>query len=1369
MLTGDTAKQNPFPGLRPFREDEERFFFGRERQVDTMVNKLSATCFLAVVGTSGSGKSSLVNCGLRPALHRGLMASAGPAWRMAQFRPGVDPIHSLAEALAAEGVLYSGYKEDVPIEEIVETYLRGSRKGVVETFRKARLPEGTNLLIVADQFEELFRYQKLGTPDGKEQYSISETAIAFVNLLLEASAQHDYPIYVVITMRSDFLGDCSQFYGLPEAINEGQYLVPRMTRDERRASIAGPVSVGGAKINPVLLTRLVNDVGDNPDQLSILQHALNRTWACWEFHGAQGELDLEHYTEIGTMAAALNHHADEAFEQLGTPEKAKICEKLFKALTDLGTDRRGIRRPLKLATLSEIAGTGSEDKIKAVIEVFREPSRSFLMPPAPEPLEPEKVIDISHESLMRLWERLRLWADDEAISARRYRRLAETAALEKTGKAGLWRDPELQLALDWQEDQGPTPAWANLYGGDFESAIAFMEKSRSVRDHKEAEAVFQRRWKRLRLVIILFIAGIFLWRLADRDFEKWSERFGYKSNVNVSAPLVTEARRITETGKYSPIREKLATRGSVPEVGTGGGYDKKFLVLNTIKLLLTLACLLGPYFVGYFALAYCGKWTLRKLAFPKILQEVALSSSRAVREQKLAKEALGDAAVTFQTTYASFWHRLGAYVLDLGLVIFGSIVGFMVFLIGCVIYANEFARSHPSFLTASVLLIPVLLDWLYQARMLSSRRQATVGKLALGIFVTDQKGDRLHFGRATARHFAAFLSYITLGIGYFIQPFTPKHQTLHDLIVRSVVLVRPDKKRIQRWIVVLCVIMGLMEASLASLPGYWLITAPLAALKRSRKAAELNQKAAQGNALAQKKLGWLYQSGRGVPKDLSKAAELYQKAADQGNAGAQNSLGWLYEDGRGVPKNMGKEAELYRKAADHGNAFAQNNLGRLYEDGQGVPKDLSKAAELYQKAADQGNAFAQNNLGWLYENAEGVPKDMGKAAELYRKAADQGNAFAQNNLGRLYEDGRGVPKDLRKATELFQKAADQGNAFAQNNLGWLYQNGQGVPKDLRKAAELYQKAADQGNAFAQTNLGRLYENGRGVSKDLRKAAELYQKAAGQGNAFAQNSLGWLYEDGRGVPKDLGKAAELYQKAADQGNAFGQDNLGRLYENGAGVQKDLGKAAELFQKAADQGDAFAQASLGWLYQNGQGVPKDLGKAADLLRKAAEAYQKGADQKDAFAQDNLGWLYENGQGLPKDLRKAAELYQKAADQGNASAQDDLGRLYESGEGVPKDVRKAAALFQKAADQGNAAALGWLYENGQGVPKDMAKAAEFFQKAADQGDAFAQNSLGWLYENGEGVPKDLGKAAELYQRAANQGYQPAIANLKRLSERR
>ena len=140
-----------------------------------------------------------------------------------------------------------------------------------------------------------------------------------MNLLLEVREQATCPIYVVLTMRSDFLGDCAQFPGLAEAINAGQYLVPRLTRDERRAAISGPIGVGGAEIAPVLLTRLVNDVGDNPDQLSILQHALNRTWAHWQHESdGTGPLDLTHYDAIGTMAHALDQHAEQAYAELGT-------------------------------------------------------------------------------------------------------------------------------------------------------------------------------------------------------------------------------------------------------------------------------------------------------------------------------------------------------------------------------------------------------------------------------------------------------------------------------------------------------------------------------------------------------------------------------------------------------------------------------------------------------------------------------------------------------------------------------------------------------------------------------------------------------------------------------------------------------------------------------------------------------------------------------------------------------------------------------------------------------------------------------------------------------------------------------------------
>ncbi len=489
------AYTNPFPGLRPFREDEEHLFFGRESQVDAIVDKLAATRFLAVVGNSGSGKSSLVNCGLRPALHGGLMASAGTAWRIAQFRPGSDPLRALANELAREGVLFRDYAaKGLTLTEIIDTTLRMSKLGLIDIYQQAQLDEDVNLLVVVDQFEELFRYRQLRTGQQDAIYSASEEATAFVNLLLEAKQQNTYPIYIVLTMRSDFLGDCAQFPGLAEAINAGQYLVPRMTREERRAAISGPIGVSGAEISPVLLTRLVNDVGDNPDQLSILQHALNRTWARWKFQGGgAGMLDLPHYEAIGTMAHALDQHAEKAYAELDTERKQQLCEKIFRALTDKATDSRGVRRPTTLSTLCALTDATAAEII-VVIDVFRTPSRSFLMPPAGEPLGAETVIDISHESLMRVWQRLMAWADAEAQSAQIYHRLAETSMLHKAGRAGLWQDPDLQVALDWRAKEQPNETWAHRYYAGFTQAMAFLDASLAHRDEEIREQEARRQY-----------------------------------------------------------------------------------------------------------------------------------------------------------------------------------------------------------------------------------------------------------------------------------------------------------------------------------------------------------------------------------------------------------------------------------------------------------------------------------------------------------------------------------------------------------------------------------------------------------------------------------------------------------------------------------------------------------------------------------------------------------------------------------------------------------------------------------------------------------------------------------------------------------
>ena len=484
-------ERNPFPGLRSFEPHEDHLFFGREKQVDELLERLNRCRFLAIVGTSGSGKSSLVRCGLVPSLHSGYMVGAGSSWRVAIFRPGEDPIGNLADALAEADVLGpEGTEPEAAAihRELLEATLLSGELGLLEALRQARIPAEDNLLVIVDQFEELFRFRA-----GRKGRRAEEDSLAFVKLLLAATQREETPLYVAITMRSDFVGDCTRFPGLAEAINEGQYLVPRMVRDERRQAIAGPVAVGGSEINPRLLSRLLNEVGDNPDQLPILQHALMRTWADWDENHTNGEpLDLHHYEAIGTMTGALSQHAEEAFQELGERHR-QIAEKVFKALTDKGTDARGIRSPRRLEELSELA-EAERIEVRTVIECFRRPGRSFLMPPYPTPLERTSIIDISHESLMRNWERLIQWSDDEARSAQVYLRLAEAAKrYQESESGGLWTDPELESALNWREQTKPTAVWARRYDPAFERAMSFLDESRRERDRKVRDREERRR------------------------------------------------------------------------------------------------------------------------------------------------------------------------------------------------------------------------------------------------------------------------------------------------------------------------------------------------------------------------------------------------------------------------------------------------------------------------------------------------------------------------------------------------------------------------------------------------------------------------------------------------------------------------------------------------------------------------------------------------------------------------------------------------------------------------------------------------------------------------------------------------------------
>jgi energy-coupling factor transporter ATP-binding protein EcfA2 len=306
MIAAATVTQ-PFPGLRPFTAQESALFFGRDEQVEELLLRLASQRFLAVVGTSGSGKSSLVRAGLLPLIERGHLGSPGSRWVVATVsRPGLDPQHGLACALTAAFGL--GELSDV------EATLNRSSVGLPE-FARAHFQDSQRLLVFVDQFEELFRYRKQSGGEGRVK------STAFVKLLLAATGHSEMvplaaekPIYVVLTMRSDYLGKCAQFRGLPEALNDAQYLVPQMSRDQLREAIEGPIALAGSEISNALVDRLLNDAGDDPDLLPVLQHALFRVWEkSAESRARHSPIDVAHYEDVGGIDRALNLDAEAAF------------------------------------------------------------------------------------------------------------------------------------------------------------------------------------------------------------------------------------------------------------------------------------------------------------------------------------------------------------------------------------------------------------------------------------------------------------------------------------------------------------------------------------------------------------------------------------------------------------------------------------------------------------------------------------------------------------------------------------------------------------------------------------------------------------------------------------------------------------------------------------------------------------------------------------------------------------------------------------------------------------------------------------------------------------------------------------------------
>lgn len=476
---------HPFVGLRAFGYADRDFFFGRREQLDVLEPLVSRNRFVAIVGSSGSGKSSLIRAGLLPRLE-----SRTAPWRWAEMRPGEAPIRALAMCLGALGARQAESGGADPLAEAradrIELLLRRSSFGIPDSAPLLPSSPDQQLLLLIDQFEELFRFADLDNEAGlNSELSAQrrEEATAFVRLLLVASGLSDLPIHIVITMRSDFIGECARFHGLPEIVTANQFLVPGLTRDQRAAAICGPVQRARGSIDPELVQRALNDTTEDPDQLPILQHVMMRCWQRASKHvSGPPSLTANDYKEVGGATGALSVHANEILDDPSkdaggdTPSLSfnVAAKRVFQALTDVDKAGRVVRRPQRFGDLYKCALVEEdEDKdeqdqnarkaVAAVVGRFADPECSFLRAPLAIGLHDDSVIDIGHEALIRRWDKLKGggeidWIREEQEDAEQYRGLVRTARANATIPA-----EELPNIERWWLKRKPNRFWAQRY------------------------------------------------------------------------------------------------------------------------------------------------------------------------------------------------------------------------------------------------------------------------------------------------------------------------------------------------------------------------------------------------------------------------------------------------------------------------------------------------------------------------------------------------------------------------------------------------------------------------------------------------------------------------------------------------------------------------------------------------------------------------------------------------------------------------------------------------------------------------------------------------------------------------------------------
>jgi CHAT domain/AAA ATPase domain len=523
----------PYRGLFAFREEDAPFFFGRESFTKQLVATVSRKRLVAVIGASGSGKSSVVFAGLIPQLRR-----LGN-WLIISCRPSDRPFHSLAAAiipylesqLSETDQLVESNKlaaalisKDLALPDVIERILRKN-------------DGNTQLLLVIDQFEEL--------------YTLCNDAREWLDNLL-AAMQSIPQLSVVLTLRADFLGYALSYRPVADALQEADVKLGPMNRQELEDAIALPAKKCGVPIESGLTERILDAIEREPGNLPLLEFALTLLWD----KQRNGRLNHAAYKEIGGVESALARHAEEVYDKLNSLEQL-IAKRIFLELTQLGEGTEDTRRQVPKKDLIEMGNFGGyEQSETAIAKVIQQLANAKLIVTSEQQQGAEPVVDVAHEALIRHWPLLRQWVQENKAALIRKRRI-EAAALDWQNRGNSEELAYLLVGSKLAEAENFLPEFGNSIPlSRLAQELIFVSQAARDRILQQEEARRQREIEQERKArkaaqrttvvaiasgIVILVAGGFTWWRESQSSEAIRAVFlGDRRNLPKHLPSLLE-------------------------------------------------------------------------------------------------------------------------------------------------------------------------------------------------------------------------------------------------------------------------------------------------------------------------------------------------------------------------------------------------------------------------------------------------------------------------------------------------------------------------------------------------------------------------------------------------------------------------------------------------------------------------------------------------------------------------------------------------------------------------------------------------------------------------------------------------------------